>query len=289
MRREVLPIRFGDAILITTHHVPASPASAVGVLFLNAGPAPRAGNSDLSAHAADRLAARGYHVVRVDLPGLGDSSGASAPDIETYWLQVLRGRNDKATAFLVREVRERLGLDGLVVGGLCAGSVTAIRVAASHPEGFAGLLLLEPEFRIPAVPKVRGRNPRKGEKEPALPAPLGKLTRRMHRVLKLLGLVAFPPDANRPLLRAWIGVIERGVPALAAVADGLASHAYVASVRKVLSPRGRSLVTVEVIGKTNHILTAGDAPDRTQEAIERWMVGTFPPEARKGRSSRWAA
>lgn len=51
-------------------------AGAVGVLILNAGPAPRAGNSDLSVRIGDRLAARGNSVLRFDPPGLGDSRGS---------------------------------------------------------------------------------------------------------------------------------------------------------------------------------------------------------------------
>ncbi len=75
--------------LVGTVHEPsgdaAPPGNRIALLLLNAGPAPRAGNSDLSAHLCDRLAERGMVCFRFDLVGLGDSSGDSWSDIDTFW------------------------------------------------------------------------------------------------------------------------------------------------------------------------------------------------------------
>ena len=161
MSRRIITFDHEGTALVGTYHVPDTrvlPRTDVGVLFLNAGAAPRAGNSDLSVHAADSLAGRGFHALRFDLPGLGDSFGESAVDIHAHWRQVVAGRNDAATASLIASIRKRLGIRALIVGGLCAGSVTAIRVAAAGTPGVAGLMLFEPEFRLfPALAGLRAR------------------------------------------------------------------------------------------------------------------------------------
>lgn len=289
MMREVLTLEYEGLTLVGTRHAPLGPrAGDVGVLLLNAGPAPRAGNSDLSAHACDRLGARGFEAVRIDLPGLGDSMGASEPDIESYWRGVLSGRNDAPTAFIVRALCEKLGLRALVVGGLCAGSVTAIRVANADPTGFAGLLLLEPEFRVPAVARPRGPantpNAASAPAHPATPTPSAPeaptgFARNMRRVLHKLGVNAFPPDANLPLIRAWVAMLEHGLPSFAAVAEGLQSDHYVKLISQQATPKERALITRVPIPGTNHILTSGDARRATIDAVEQWMVGTFAATA----------
>src|SRR5262245_60909870 len=123
IRRQILAWRARGEELIGTWHVPAAAsasAPACAVLLLNAGPAPRAGNSDLSVHLGDRLAGRGTPVFRFDFPGLGDSSGALPPDSDAYWREVQAGRNDEVTLALATRIREQFGITHIVVGGLCA-------------------------------------------------------------------------------------------------------------------------------------------------------------------------
>lgn len=295
MTREVLTLEYEGLTLVGTRHAPAGArAGDVGVLILNAGPAPRAGNSDLSAHACDRLGARGFEAVRIDLPGLGDSMGASELDIEAYWRGVLSGRNDAPTLFIVRALREKLGLRALVVGGLCAGSVTAIRVADADPTGFAGLLLLEPEFRVPAVARPRGpangtngvgtSAPASVPASTAPEAPSG-FARNMRKVLHKLGVNAFPPDANLPLIRAWVAMLEHGLPSFAAVAEGLQSDHYVKLISQQATPKERALITRAPVPGTNHILTSGDARRVTIDALEQWMIATFVAAPRAVKSA----
>lgn len=153
MPRIPVQVAWDPEVLVGTMHAPGPAACAgerVGVLLLNAGAAPRAGNSDLAVHIGERVADLGWPCFRFDLPGLGDSTGRSWPDIASFWGAMQQGGHDAAVAALIRAVCEEHGLDGLVVGGLCAGAIASIRSAALDDGRVRGLLLLEPNFRASA-------------------------------------------------------------------------------------------------------------------------------------------
>ena len=97
----------------------------------------------------------------------------------------------------------------------------------------------------------------------------------MRKVLHKLGVNAFPPDANLPLVRAWIAMLEHGLASFAAVAEGLQSDHYVKLISQNVTPGERGLITRVPIPQTNHILTSGEARRLTIDAIEQWMVNTF--------------
>jgi pimeloyl-ACP methyl ester carboxylesterase len=286
LTREIVAFDIEDTTVVGTHHVPGPtivPRSDVAALFLNAGAAPRAGNSDLSVHVADRLAQLGVHALRVDLPGLGDSFGESPTDLKTYWRGIVAGRSDGATAALIASVRQRLGVRALVIGGLCAGSVIAIRAAAAGIPGVGGLILFEPEFRI-SPGQFRGpARTKPGEKlAPSAPqdvAAPSRLKRRMIRILGMVGLKVFPADTNRPLLNDWLALLAKGTPSFVAVAEGLTAHAYIDAVQRKLAANGRRALACTLVPGTNHILTAGDARRVTIVGIEQWITSAFAQRA----------
>lgn len=277
MTRRVIFYNFDGLRLVGTYHEPdparsaePKPMASSGVLLLNAGPAPRAGNSDMSVAICDRLAQIGCHAFRFDLPGLGDSQGPSPTDIPTYWNDVLHGRNDAAAASIVDHVVTTYGLTSLAIGGLCAGAVTAIRLAASRNSILSGLILLEPNFRVELgvvmprnVPTVR---PSTSD------GPLSKVRRKVHDVLASIGVAPYPPETDVSLFRELHTSIEHGVDAIAVLAAGLQSTRHMAIVERHLSRPAKSRLTLVSISQTNHILTSGDAKSATCDALTKWMT-----------------
>ena len=98
MRRSVLSVTGADgAELIAVVHEPEGPPCSVTVL-LAGGVLPRMGVNRVLVRMANRLAAAGHRVVRVDTHGLGESGGAlpeepffdRVPELETAvweWLE----------------------------------------------------------------------------------------------------------------------------------------------------------------------------------------------------------
>ena len=107
-----------------THHAPApSTARSTAVLIL-----PPWGWDEVTSYAArrawaERLAADGYHALRIDLPGTGDSGGAAAdPDRVQAWTDAVTS----AAAWLRSQPGvTRVAAIGLGLGGLIASRAIA--------------------------------------------------------------------------------------------------------------------------------------------------------------------
>jgi pimeloyl-ACP methyl ester carboxylesterase len=111
----------------------------VPVLLLNAGAAPRSGPSRTTTLLARRLAARGHPVLRVDLPGLGDTPprpgepeqviyaphAVAAATVAVDWLSA---RHDGAAPW---------------IGGLCSGAYHGFKTAVAGAR-VAGVLAINP-------------------------------------------------------------------------------------------------------------------------------------------------
>jgi alpha-beta hydrolase superfamily lysophospholipase len=294
--RSVLSWRIRGEILVGTCHLPEAGAvnHPTGVLLLNSGPTPRAGNGDTCTRVADGLALRGVPVFRFDAPGLGDSSGSAPLDLESYWSEVLQGRNDQATLTLIRRIKIRYGIANLLVGGLCAGAVTALRVTDMDPDAIAGVIILEPKFRMGLA------EPPRSEDQPQSATP-GKLHRlvsarewlqfltgespyaRAARPLRtaLLGFLGrwggegLPKDANVPLVEHWQASLARGVPSLVVVAEDQIADHYVPRVLAAMSAAERAGVTFVRVANTNHFLTGATARGAVLAALDDWIGEHF--------------
>ena len=305
MTRAILSWRILKEDLIGTYHVPETPgtgtslnADGIGVLILNAGPAPRAGNSDLSVHIGDCLAACGIPVFRFDLPGLGDSTGSVPLEMQAYWRDVLRGRNDAATRELVHELRTQFGIERIVLGGLCAAVVPTLRAADHDQSGIAGVILLEPSFQIvdhgpgspsvgiPAAPRggIRGKLRMSlsyrewlhfltGANRVAAAA--GPLRALLLRALQRSVGHSLSRDMNVPLCMQWQSSLRRGTHSLVVVAGGLASDRDVARIMEVLHFDGPGINELVRVPHTNHIFTHGRARDAVVAAVEQWVGDRF--------------
>lgn len=303
MIRSVLAWRILEDDLVGTYHMPSSPPSTghtsahrVGVLLLNPGPAPRAGNSDLSVRIGDRLASRGIPVFRFDLPGLGDSSGLVPLEIHTYWQEILRGRNDAATLALVDKLKQQFGLTKVIVGGLCAATVPTLNVAGRHANAIAGAILIEPAFRLPRVNAIENvsdmatitttfRTKVKLRKlfspndwlifmagDSRIAEMLRPLLTKIHQ--KLIGH-SLPIDMNVPLFMHWRSSLARGTHSLVVVAEGLGNDRYVDHAIESLPTKAPGKINLIRVPNTNHILTGGHARDMVLDALEQWMAERF--------------
>lgn len=290
MNREIIIHEHEGIRLVGTHHMPKDGhggASSLrnGVLLLNPGPAPRAGNSDMSVAVCDRLAMDGIHAFRFDMPGLGDSFGESPSDIPSYWHAVLQGRNDRAAASLLAHLVRTFGIDGLAVGGLCAGAVTAIRLAHARTPYLVGLVLLEPNFRTQVDMILPRRTPASSAAVPSRDRPRPKyarLRRKVHNLCERFGLAAYPPETDVGLFKALRDCLERSVPVIAVLADGLQSTKYMDVVERQLSVAARKSLMRITVERTNHILTAGEAKALTSHSITAWARGNLTALGRTG-------
>lgn len=308
-RFPILVPHASEELVGTLHLDPDAPRGRVGVLLLNAGPAPRAGNSDLSVHLADRLAGLGVPCVRLDLVGLGDSTGVSPPTIDLYWREVLTGRNDAAIVTAVHALRQRLGVESLVVGGLCAGAVSAIQAASVEPEGVSGLLLLEPNFRtVPETGPNAGDEDVRGAPLQAPKSPFARIASArewlywltgesrwarvfhpirpgLERVLERRVGHTLPADANVAVVMRWRHLCERGLPSLVVMADQHLSAKYCRRIVGSLPKSSVRGIRTEFLPGTNHILTGGQARRLVGEAVQAWMQAQFGVRAEPGHRS----
>jgi hypothetical protein len=292
VKRSVLTIPTSGSALFGTCHLPQGASSGrAGFLFLNAGPAPRAGNSDLSAHLCDHLASLGFPSFRFDLPGLGDTPGELPDDVEVFWRDVQLGRNVESAADLARKLRVKFGLTDLVMGGMCAGAVTSVLAVDQAVDAITGLILLEPNFRV--TPILRQSSDRRVARSPfsRIRASLGRgwisrqWLRRFTRpgpfvrrfgmllpiLLRILTLVAGRPrEINWRVVWALRRALSRRLPVFLATARGVGEDHY---CRCLLAefPRGcgRSLTEVSV-ADTNHIMTRGQARHILAASISTW-------------------
>ena len=130
MRRSVLTVRADEgADLVAVVHEPEGPPTSV-TLLLAGGVLPRMGVNRVLVRMADRLAAAGHRVVRVDPHGLGESGGALP---EEPFFDLLRRVESGAFVDDVRVAAEAVAPTDadvpLVLFGTCGGGITALRVA----------------------------------------------------------------------------------------------------------------------------------------------------------------
>lgn len=118
-----------------------APASDVAVVLLNSGIVHRVGPARLYVRLARRLAEHGYPVLRMDLPGLGDSEplrGASSP----------AEQNAQGVSAALDRL-EALGVASrFVLLGLCAGATTSFQIACAEAR-VAGAVLIDPPTLFP--------------------------------------------------------------------------------------------------------------------------------------------
>jgi len=298
--RETLTIECNGLLLHGTSHIGPT-GGDTGVLFLNSGTQPRSSRGDLYVHLADALAERGYKSFRVDLPGLGDSQGETPSGFIEFYKLVQEGTQAGCVVELVRELRRRYLLSGVVLMGICGGAQTSVFAAGmDHGAGIAGLALLDMPFFLyrdssPPAQKNAGRTlgsrVRRGASglkaklhdwvleqkwEPVATAVYNRLRRITHRTKA----GSLPPNTNLSLVQTLRDLVGRGVPALMITAHPPVpeppSFDYIGYVAR---RSGDVLKHVKIRG-TTHSFVEGGGAEAVLEAVSEWLATA----AARGRS-----
>ena len=296
--REAVEATVEGARLIGTLHrpdpaaAPGRPARDVGVLLMSPGHVARAGSGDLFPRLADELARRGFPVLRFDFPGLGDSFGEVPPLELEYFRFIQGGGNLEFARALVQETRKRLELRGVVIGGLCGGSVTAMFATDQCPDGVLGLVLMDPDFSLttmtasskPEEPPSRLSallrklaQPRTWLRVASGESRLGNLGGPVRSMLvaisrRLLG-ESLPRDTNFELVETCRRLSDRGLPMFMITARGMLREMYLDQVERVALGGGRSSEIKRLsIRHTNHVFTAGGAGSILVEEVCSWIT-----------------
>jgi pimeloyl-ACP methyl ester carboxylesterase len=143
------PILFGRAkSLAGVLTVPAGATSSVAVVILGAGILHRIGPSRISVRLARSLADAGYHSLRFDLSGVGDSAldlGATNLDASV----------DADIQDAITLILEETGCEGVILLGYCSGANQAYGMAGQDKR-IRGVVLYDP-----GVQRTRGFRMRK--------------------------------------------------------------------------------------------------------------------------------
>jgi len=114
-------------------HVPHGPGrpAGYGLVLLNIGLHYRVCHNRLFVKLARALSREGYHVLRFDTHGVGDSEGEiEAGSVLVHFDRVQRGLFVPDTRAALDHLSRELGLERFVLAGLCGGALTAIHTAA---------------------------------------------------------------------------------------------------------------------------------------------------------------
>jgi pimeloyl-ACP methyl ester carboxylesterase len=284
--RELFTVKIGQSLIHGTYHKPNADGSSdphstpVGVLLWNSLSLPRSASGNSAAFWADAFALQGYPTFRIDLPGLGDSSG----EIPLKLLDFINvGGFAEAAEQLFRELVSRFSLSSLVIAGHCAGGVTAIYSAALSVN-CAGLVLMDQYFYLPQAvrPKLR-----RLLSDWAIRSQIGSFASNVYDWTRRAWLYIkgdrLPSNANHSLLRAWKNVASSGVPILllkaparkaAGITPRTGEFDYIAYAIKTAGPRGR--VAVRLIEGTEHSFSNRHGRDEVRLAIGSWLETNFP-------------
>jgi pimeloyl-ACP methyl ester carboxylesterase len=276
--RQLITLHGLGGIVRGTYHQAGGEGSGtrrIGVLILNSLSPTRAAAGDSAVYWAESFAKSGYPVLRLDMPGFGDSDGDPPPELLKF---INTGGYGPIASAMIRELVKQFGVSGLVVVGLCAGAVSALYTAALSKE-CRGLVLMDPYFHLPL---------------PARSWLWQKLTGRISRTA-LGGMISngydrftdfrlslrgnpMPQNTNFPLLRCWKTVASSGLPILLLKAPATKPRGEEFDYLKyILQHAGNnSQVVVKVVQGTGHTFSNRVGQIGVREFTESWLKLCFP-------------
>jgi alpha-beta hydrolase superfamily lysophospholipase len=149
------PVQFGDDYPLFGLLTPADPARArrgrPGIVLTNAGCVNRSGPHRTYVRMARRWAKLGFDVLRVDLPGIGDSPAVMGEKENLTYPPT-------ALADLGRAMRA-LGSERVVIAGLCSGGDYAFQLGARDPRVAAAWMLNPRTFCVLQLAAVESGAP----------------------------------------------------------------------------------------------------------------------------------
>jgi pimeloyl-ACP methyl ester carboxylesterase len=136
-----VPVTFqceGCRLAGSMHHTSTDSHASLGVILLNQGPVDRAGSHRLYVKLANRLTQLGVPVLRFDSRGVGESEGAWDDEMTRMSVRDVYGRIQRGAwvpdaIAAIDYMRREVGIDRIVLGGLCGGAATALFAGATHP------------------------------------------------------------------------------------------------------------------------------------------------------------
>ena len=297
------------------HSPPSGDARNCCVLLLSPGIKGRIGPHRLYLKLAEHLAPMGFHVLRFDFHGLGDSEGDAEEEVlaDLYnAIQVGRYVDDTFDAMDWMQSHHRT--DRFVGSGLCGGSITALLAAAKDPR-ICGLLGIGLPVTLDGGEATRGRFLTAHQTQEARGELLHRLVRPWtwtkflsgrsnYRVIwrvfrQVFGMkdtgaadqaAAAPAvDNTNPLAApAFLGLLRSGRPALLAYsgADRLLSQFR----ERLEQPHQQELdacaasYRVHVIAEANHILSDPSWVSELQDVAGRWLDEVCPVPGRTYRT-----
>ena len=283
VRETPFPFELANTALFALLTEPSLAPPRRAVLLLNTGPARRIGPSRMHVIWARRWARDGVAVMRLDLPGLGDSEAeAGEREGEAYAIT-----SAPAIALALAELRLRFGAVDCQVIGICSGAFHAYRAAVAGLPIQAVVLINQAAYRWGArsrldrpsmawrlawVLKQRG--------DPSAAAPATPLQRLKWRAIHAALLA-------RAGLRAMAGALgwqvanDTGAELKALARRGVAVHVICADRDRGMAllnleaphavktlQRGGEL-TLETITDADHIFTSRQSRERLQLALDR--------------------
>jgi uncharacterized protein len=126
---------------------PSSPAQETqAIVFCRSGFQSKSGTGDLHKIMADALAAVGFHVLRFDQPGTGDSPGELARELtlDEYFAEVRAGAFQQDTEDALAWMHQAYAPTAVYLVGVSSGCLSAMLAATAQPRGIAGLILMMP-------------------------------------------------------------------------------------------------------------------------------------------------
>ncbi len=294
-------------------HEPAHPRSDLAVVLLSAGVKARVGPHGLYTYLATALCKRGFRVLRFDFAGLGDSEGAvEDPLTADYYGSVSLGRYAADTHVAVDWACRELGVERVLLAGLCGGAITGLIAGANEPQ-VAGLLGLGLPVSLDGSDVDRVRFMSAGQLESVRERYVEKFRdpRAWLRVLRLetdfrllarsfLGgrataaatadAVAAPANDNTnphflPALLAMLGG-RKPVMLIFSGADRLYwefNERFVDSGRLKLQAY-RDVLDVEVVDGANHVFGFKEWQDDMLVRTTIWLERQFPVRVARGRA-----
>ena len=185
-------VEFGPArrlVGILTRDTPsAAAADDVAVLITNSGIIHRVGPHRLHVRLARFLAARGYPVLRYDLPGIGDSESAGGDQVAQAKLAGTRAAMDQL---------QRMGVaKRFVVMGICSGADHSLLAAVVDPR-VAGAITIDPTTVFPTRRHRVNRVLRRASRL-LVPRVVWRLVTGRYSVLRRLSEPSQPPAFGMP-------------------------------------------------------------------------------------------
>lgn len=303
MNESMFDIPGADGLVRRAILTEAARPNGTVVMLLPSGFKYRVGSHRLNVRLARHLAGLGYATLRFDPAGFGESDGSLAVvPFGTLSARLEEGYFVREVLLAVAALHERLAPKRVVLGGLCAGGVTATLAAAQASEGQVGgvlsigvpvLTLGLPHVRRMPRADVARRRLRNYAQKLVSPAAwlrvmrghsdFGHIGRNVRAALNLpkwgATTTAAPAQENPHFLRAFHQLRERGVPQL--FVFGTSDNRWlefeqtflVSTLQQALRGPG---YRVELVEQASHELHFEPAKQRVFDTVARWL-DSLPP------------